>query len=41
LLLIEYATRLRIEDAFALLAEEDRPIAHVAELTGPSIAGQF
>jgi len=34
LLLIEYATRLRIGDAFALLAGDDRPIAHIAELAG-------
>lgn len=34
LTLIEYVTRLRIGEACARLTEEDRPIAHIAELVG-------
>jgi AraC-like DNA-binding protein len=34
LTLIEYVTRLRIGEACALLAEDDKPIAHIAELVG-------
>lgn len=34
LTLVEYVTRLRIGEACALLAEQDKPIAHIAELVG-------